>query len=130
MTITGRSMHDQNRIRDLARIIFVDLPQGAVMDFQFRQRFPRAESEIADGVIALGGRGCWRGRAGKRNGCERDQREVTHLRSWRLTPVGARIRNPAFDVTPHRYIAGIVTEKGIFRDPYTESLRSAFEQLR
>jgi methylthioribose-1-phosphate isomerase len=61
---------------------------------------------------------------------ERDQREVTHLRSWRLTPVGARIRNPAFDVTPHRYIAGIVTEKGIFRDPYTESLKSAFDQLR
>jgi methylthioribose-1-phosphate isomerase len=58
---------------------------------------------------------------------ERDQREVTHLGSSRLTPEGAKIRNPAFDVTPHRYITGIITEKGIFRAPYSDSLRSAFE---
>ena len=57
---------------------------------------------------------------------ERDQREVSHLGSARLTPEGAKIRNPAFDVTPHRYIAGIITEKGIFRPPYTESLPAAF----
>ena len=57
---------------------------------------------------------------------ERDQREISHIGSSRLTPVGAKIRNPAFDVTPHRYIAGIVTEKGIFRPPYTDSLRAAF----
>ena len=57
---------------------------------------------------------------------ERDQREVSHLGSARLTPEGAKIRNPAFDVTPHRYIAGIITEKGIFRPPYTESLAAAF----
>jgi methylthioribose-1-phosphate isomerase len=57
---------------------------------------------------------------------ERDQREVTHFGSSRLTPEGATIRNPAFDVTPHRYIAGIITEKGIIRPPYTESLRDAF----
>jgi len=56
---------------------------------------------------------------------ERDQREVTHLRNLRLTPVGALIRNPAFDVTPHRLIAGIITERGIFRAPYAESLRVA-----
>src|ERR671920_487187 len=42
---------------------------------------------------------------------ERDQREVSHLGSARLTPIGAHIRNPAFDVTPHRYITGIITEK-------------------
>jgi methylthioribose-1-phosphate isomerase len=58
---------------------------------------------------------------------ERDRREITHLGSSRLTPEGAHIRNPAFDVTPHRYIAGIITEKGIFRPPYTDSLRRAFE---
>src|ERR671910_320959 len=58
---------------------------------------------------------------------ERDQREITHLGPSRLTPVGAQIRNPAFDITPHRYIAGIITEKGIFRPPYTESLKRAFE---
>jgi methylthioribose-1-phosphate isomerase len=55
---------------------------------------------------------------------ERDQREVTHLRSLRLTPEGALIRNPAFDVTPHRLIAGIITERGIFRPPYVESLQA------
>ena len=58
---------------------------------------------------------------------ERDQREVTHLGSSRLTPIGAKIRNPAFDVTPHRYIAGIITERGIFTAPYVESLKKALE---
>jgi methylthioribose-1-phosphate isomerase len=60
---------------------------------------------------------------------ERDQREITHLGSARLTPEGVKIRNPAFDVTPHRYIAGIITEKGIFQPPYAESLKRAFEAL-
>ena len=60
---------------------------------------------------------------------ERDEREITHLGSARLTPEGVKIRNPAFDVTPHRYIAGIITEKGIFQPPYTESLKRAFEAL-
>jgi methylthioribose-1-phosphate isomerase len=54
---------------------------------------------------------------------ERNEREITHLGSSRLTPEGARIRNPAFDVTPHRYIAGIITEIGVLRPPYSESLR-------
>jgi methylthioribose-1-phosphate isomerase len=57
---------------------------------------------------------------------ERDQREVTHFGTARVTPVGAGIRNPAFDITPHRYIAGIVTERGILRPPYTTSLAAAF----
>ena len=56
---------------------------------------------------------------------ERDQREVTHFGTSRLTPEGAKTRNPAFDVTPHRYIAGIITEVGILRPPYTESLAAA-----
>src|SRR3954471_1794677 len=60
---------------------------------------------------------------------ERDQREVSHLGSARLTPEGAHIRNPAFDVTPHRYITGIITERGIFRPPYSESLANAFQKL-
>jgi methylthioribose-1-phosphate isomerase len=60
---------------------------------------------------------------------ERDQREVSHLGASQLTPVGAKIRNPAFDVTPHRYITGIVTERGILRPPYSDSLKSAFSQL-
>ena len=60
---------------------------------------------------------------------ERDQREVSHLGSSRLTPIGAHIRNPAFDVTPHRYITGIITERGILRPPYSDSLRDAFTQI-
>jgi methylthioribose-1-phosphate isomerase len=60
---------------------------------------------------------------------ERDQREVSHLGSARLTPEGAKIRNPAFDITPHRYITGIVTERGILRPPYAESLAAAVREL-
>jgi methylthioribose-1-phosphate isomerase len=55
---------------------------------------------------------------------ERDEREITHMGSSRLTPEGVRIRNPAFDVTPHRYVAGIITEIGVFYPPYLESLAS------
>jgi methylthioribose-1-phosphate isomerase len=58
---------------------------------------------------------------------ERSAREVTHIRGNQLTPAGAGIRNPAFDVTPHQLIAGIITERGICRPPYVESLRSAFD---
>jgi methylthioribose-1-phosphate isomerase len=53
---------------------------------------------------------------------ERPDREVTHVGSNRLTPEGARIRNPAFDVTPAKYVTAIVTEQGIARAPYEESL--------
>ncbi|MGE0448040.1 MAG: S-methyl-5-thioribose-1-phosphate isomerase [Vicinamibacterales bacterium] len=57
---------------------------------------------------------------------ERTSREVTHVGSAQLAPQGARVWNPAFDVTPHHLIAGIITERGIMRPPYTESLAGAF----
>jgi methylthioribose-1-phosphate isomerase len=60
---------------------------------------------------------------------ERDQREVTHFGTARVTPEGAHTRNPAFDVTPHRYITGIITERGILRPPYSESLKQALAQV-
>ncbi|MGH9350411.1 MAG: S-methyl-5-thioribose-1-phosphate isomerase [Vicinamibacterales bacterium] len=53
---------------------------------------------------------------------ERPDREVTHVGASRLTPDGARVRNPAFDVTPHKYVTAIITERGIARAPYAESL--------
>jgi methylthioribose-1-phosphate isomerase len=53
---------------------------------------------------------------------ERNEREVTHVGTSRLTPEGARIRNPAFDVTPSKYVTAIITERGIARAPYNESL--------
>ena len=58
---------------------------------------------------------------------ERDRREITHLGSSRLTPEGAHIRNPAFDITPYRYLTGIITEKGIIAPPYHETLKRAFD---
>ena len=57
---------------------------------------------------------------------ERTAKEVTHVGGAQLAPAGARVWNPAFDVTPHQLIAGIITERGIFRAPYTESLKGAF----
>ena len=53
---------------------------------------------------------------------ERNPREVTHVGTSRLTPEGAHIRNPAFDVTPATYVTAIITERGIARPPYSESL--------
>jgi methylthioribose-1-phosphate isomerase len=55
---------------------------------------------------------------------ERSAKEVTHLGPTRLTPQGAQVRNPAFDVTPNKYVTGIITERGIARAPYGESLAS------
>jgi methylthioribose-1-phosphate isomerase len=53
---------------------------------------------------------------------ERNAREVTHVGSARMTPEGAKIRNPAFDVTPAKYVTAIITERGIARPPYEQSL--------
>ncbi|AJE02031.1 S-methyl-5-thioribose-1-phosphate isomerase [Geobacter pickeringii] len=55
---------------------------------------------------------------------ERHGREVTHLQGFPVAPEGIRVRNPAFDVTPARYIAGIITEKGVVRGNYVEGLRA------
>src|SRR5436309_8857115 len=60
---------------------------------------------------------------------ERNAREVTHVGPSQIAPDGARVWNPAFDVTPHHLIAGIITERGIFRPPYLESLKRAFEEV-
>lgn len=53
---------------------------------------------------------------------ERPAHEVTHVAGHRIAPEGARVRNPAFDVTPHRYVTAIVCERGVARPPFTESL--------
>jgi len=54
---------------------------------------------------------------------QRAATEVTHIGGRQIAPSGVGIGNPAFDVTPARYIAAIITERGIARAPYTESLR-------
>lgn len=53
---------------------------------------------------------------------ERAQEEVTEIRGHRLAPIGVQAANPAFDVTPAGYIDGIITERGIARAPYEQSL--------
>lgn len=55
---------------------------------------------------------------------ERNAKEVTHIRDQQLTPDGVAVHNFAFDVTPHELIAAIITDRGVARSPYTESLRS------
>lgn len=57
---------------------------------------------------------------------ERNAKEISHLGATQLTPAGATIWNPAFDVTPNHLIAGIITEKGIATAPYATSLRNLF----
>ena len=58
---------------------------------------------------------------------ERDPSEVTELFGTRVAPEGVEVRNPAFDVTPARYVGAIVTELGIARAPFTESLQAMRE---
>ena len=53
---------------------------------------------------------------------ERDPAEVTELFGTRIAPEGVKVRNPAFDVTPARYVRAIVTERGVAEPPYLESL--------
>jgi len=53
---------------------------------------------------------------------ERDVQEVTHVGNFQLTPEGVNVFNPAFDVTPNHYVTAIITDRGIARPPFQESL--------
>src|SRR3981081_4461069 len=55
---------------------------------------------------------------------QRNKREVTHIAGKQMTPDGVGIENPAFDVTPAKYVTAIITERGIARAPYQDSLQS------
>jgi methylthioribose-1-phosphate isomerase len=54
---------------------------------------------------------------------ERSAKEVTHIRGVPIAPEGVNVANPAFDITPHRYISAIITERGIVHEPYVERLK-------
>jgi methylthioribose-1-phosphate isomerase len=54
---------------------------------------------------------------------QRNAKEVSHIAGKQMTPDGVSIENPAFDVTPAKYISAIITERGIAREPYADSLR-------
>jgi methylthioribose-1-phosphate isomerase len=55
---------------------------------------------------------------------QRAATEVTHVFGVPVAPDGVRVENPAFDVTPNQYVTAIITERGVARAPYTDSLRS------
>jgi methylthioribose-1-phosphate isomerase len=59
---------------------------------------------------------------------QRNAREVTHIAGKQMVPDGVEIENPAFDVTPSKYVTAIITERGIARAPYEQSLRQLAQE--
>ncbi len=58
---------------------------------------------------------------------QRDPKEVTHFNGKAVAPLKVPALNPAFDVTPHKYIEGIITEVGVLHKPFGKAIRKAFE---
>ncbi len=56
---------------------------------------------------------------------QRSSQEVTRMAGKQIAPDGVLVENPAFDVTPHQYVSAIVTERGIVREPYAQTLSAA-----
>ena len=54
---------------------------------------------------------------------QRAAREVTHLAGKQIAPTGIKVENPAFDVTPNKYVSAIITEFGVARTPFHQSLK-------
>ncbi len=59
---------------------------------------------------------------------ERDPKEVTEPGGVRMAPKGCKVFNPAFDVTPSKYLAGIITEKGVIKRPFKANLKKLFSK--
>ena len=59
---------------------------------------------------------------------QRPASEVTHVFGAPVAPAGVAVQNPAFDVTPARYVSAIITERGVARAPYQESLKSLLKE--
>ncbi|MBU6428684.1 MAG: S-methyl-5-thioribose-1-phosphate isomerase, partial [Cyanobacteria bacterium REEB65] len=60
---------------------------------------------------------------------QRSPDEITHIGGQRIVAEGAKVYNPAFDVTPNALLRGILTERGIVRPPYTEAISRLFGRL-
>ena len=58
---------------------------------------------------------------------ERNSREITHMGEQQLGPDGVEVHNPAFDITPNHLIAAIITDRGVARAPFLESLKKLCE---
>ena len=61
---------------------------------------------------------------------ERNPEEVTHIQGVPIAPEGTKAANPAFDVTPHNYVAAIITERGIIREPYEQQIPEVVSSRR
>ena len=59
---------------------------------------------------------------------ERNPEEITHIGNQRIAPDGVTVWNPAFDVVPFAYMAGIITEKGIIKPPYQDNIREVLKK--
>jgi methylthioribose-1-phosphate isomerase len=59
---------------------------------------------------------------------ERNPEEISHFRNKEIGPPGVKAVNPAFDVTPNRYVSAIITEKGVMRPPFRSQIRKCFEK--
>ena len=59
---------------------------------------------------------------------ERPPEEVTHVGDWQITPIGTPVGNPAFDITPAKYITALITEDGLVYPPYEENLAKLFQE--
>lgn len=60
---------------------------------------------------------------------QRSALEVTHSNGKQMTPHGVGIQNPAFDVTPAKYVTGIITERGVLTAPYDESMKAMLAKV-
>ncbi len=60
---------------------------------------------------------------------QRSSREVTHFGGKQIAPNGVKVENPAFDVTPNQYVTAIITERGVAKAPYSESLKNLEEAV-
>src|SRR6266853_145447 len=61
---------------------------------------------------------------------QRNAKEVTHIAGKQMVPDGVQVENPAFDVTPAKYVSAIITERGIARAPYEQSLSELVHQIQ
>jgi methylthioribose-1-phosphate isomerase len=59
---------------------------------------------------------------------ERDEKEILQIREIQIAPPGIKAANPAFDITPARYINAIITDKGIVKPPYRRSILKLREE--
>jgi methylthioribose-1-phosphate isomerase len=59
---------------------------------------------------------------------ERQPKEISHFRNHEIGPSGVKTLNPAFDITPSKYVTAIITEKGIAKSPYRGAIKRLFKK--